>query len=188
MCQKPVLKSYEGVWGQCQWKRQLTHLLQKQGFTGCPDIHWIHMTANNSITNYIVLFHNVLDKIRTYFSRHFLFEEKNHSKLFKQYFQRSLTLTISTISQIYRRVNIFQSTESVNNLNKKAENLDLAGSWLPDVMTMWMQWNILLEKVRKSLSKDVPKNLVFNVHCRIKSINFCSCHQVWPFKGDMIAF
>ena len=36
-----------------------------------------------------------------------------------------------------------------------------------------MLWDILSQGVRKNPSEDVPKNLVFHVHCRIKSINFC---------------
>ena len=53
----------------------------------------------------------------------------------------------------------------MNNVNKKAENPDLAGSWQQDVLTMWMQWEILSEGVRKRPSDDVLKNLVFHVHC-----------------------
>ena len=51
-----------------------------------------------------------------------------------------------------------------------------------------MQWEILSERVRKSLSVDIPKNLVFHVHSRIKSINVFPCHLIWPFFSDMIAF
>ena len=41
---------------------------------------------------------------------------------------------------------------------------------------------------RKSLSEDVPKNVVFYVYCRIKLINFSPRHVVWPFCRDMFAF
>ena len=40
---------------------------------------------------------------------------------------------------------------------------------------------------KKSLRR-CSQNLVFHVHCWIKSINFCHCHLVWPFWSDMIAF
>ena len=65
-------------------------------------------------------------------------------------------------SQIHHGVHKFQAMGSVNNPNKKAENPDLAGCWLKDVQTMWMQWEILLEGLRKRLlPEDVSKNLVF---------------------------
>ena len=67
-------------------------------------------------------------------------------------------------SQISRSVHKSQSTGSVNSLNKKAENSRSRRSWLQDVLRIWMQCEILWEGVRKSPSKDVPKNLVFYVH------------------------
>ena len=93
-----------------------------------------------------------------------------------QNFAGSLTLTI-----IPRKAKFI-----VGYTNFKPQ--DLAGSWLQDVLTIWMRWEILSELVRKSTSKDVPKNLVFHMHCRIKSTDFCPCYLVWSFWGDMIAF
>ena len=91
-------------------------------------------------------------------------------------------------SKIYRWVHIFQATRTVTTSTRKQKIPDLGGTWLQDVLTMWMQWKILLEEVWKSSSEDVPKNLVFHVHCRIKSLNFCPSHLVWLFWNDWIAF
>ena len=63
--------------------------------------------------------------------------------------------------QIYRWVLKFQATGSVNNLNKKEEIPNLAGSWLQDVLTMWIQWEILWEGDQKVLPKKFPKTWSF---------------------------
>ena len=65
---------------------------------------------------------------------------------------------------------------------------DLIGSWLQEVLTMWMRWEILSEGFWKIRPEENTKNMVFHVHCRIKSINSCLCHLFSPFWSDMIAF
>ena len=102
----------------------------------------------------------------------------------KQNFAGSITYPQK--SQIYDWVHKFQAIGPVNNFNKKAEIPDLSGNWLQDVLTMWMQWDILLEGVIKSPSEDVPKNLVFHAQCKIKSINFCAGNLVSNWFGFFI--
>ena len=70
---------------------------------------------------------------------------------------------------------IIEYTRSIDNFNKKAENPRSSRK-----LTARSPDNVdaVSEGVRKSPSEDIPKNLVFHVHCRIKSINFCPCHLV----------
>ena len=89
-------------------------------------------------------------------------------------------------SQIYRWVHKFQATRSVNNLNMKEENprfcRKLTARW-PDNL------DAVRDSVRRSPKKFLQrhsKNLVFNVHCKNKSISFFPSEVMIAFQ-DVVA-
>ena len=92
-------------------------------------------------------------------------------------------------TQIYRWIHKFQATGLIDNLNKKAENPQI---WqLVNCKISWQCWcgeRFYWKGIWKSPFEAVSKKLVFQVHCRIKSIDFCPCHLLWSFWRDMIDF
>ena len=129
------------------------------------NIHGTHVTANNSTNNNVVFFfvsdlqivyyNNYQSLIpmfwtrqEKYFALLFIWRQ-NHSKLCKQNFVGSLTKQLSL-----EKPNLFLGTQWTTSTNRQ-KIPDLAGSWLQDILTMWIRWEIISEGVRKSLSVEL---------------------------------
>ena len=128
-------------------------------FTGSLNIHGTHVNAYNSTNNNVVFFFALDLKILFYnnyqssITMSWAREEKTfyvttylETKSFKPVqvkFCRNFNLnSFPQTRQIYRLIHTFQATGSVSNLKTKAEN-PMVGSWLQDVRTMWMWWELL---------------------------------------------
>ena len=84
-------------------------------------------------------------------------------------------------SQIYRWVQNFQATGSVNNLNQKAEYPGADRKLIARCSdASWMQREILSEGVRKSFSENSPKNFDFHEYrCKESEGRIFSCmHKI----------
>ena len=78
----------------------------------------------------------------------------------KQNFAGSLTIIIIPRKAKFTvKYTIFkpQGQKTISKMRQKIP--DLAGSWLQDVLTMWMRWEILSDVVDKSPSVDISKEL-----------------------------
>ena len=123
-------------------------------------IHESYVTANNPWNNNVVFFfcfrfedslpyqllildHNALDKRQKFFGVTSYWGRKSLKTVQEKFCRKFNFNNHPQKSQIYRWVFKFQATGSVNNLNKRAENPVLAGSWLQDVLTIWIRWEIL---------------------------------------------
>ena len=177
-----------------QYILQPPHLRSRQG-------HPLNSSINNNVVFFflsdlkIVYYNNYYNSITMRWTREekyfasLLIWRQNHTKLCKQNFTGSFNSTITPWkAKFIAGYSNFKPQGQKTTSTRRQNISDLTGSRLQEVLTMWMLWEILLEGVRKSLSENVPKNLVFHVNCRIKSINFYPCHLVWPFWSDMIAF
>ena len=106
---------------------------------------------------------------------------KNHLKKYLYFF-------LSIVAWLSEEIGFSYAVADGNQMTspRKQKILNLAGSWQQDVLCRCDER--LSIGVRESPSEDVPKNFVFHADCGIKSIFFCPCHLVWPFRSDMIAF
>ena len=104
---------------------------------------------------------------------------QNHSKLCEQNFAGSLILTIiPRKTKFIIRYSNFKPQSLYTTSTRRQKIPDLAGSRHQHVLTMWMWWEILSERVRKSPSEYVSKNWVFHVHhCKESQRRLFSCAQ-----------
>ena len=124
------------------------------------------MTANNSTTINIVLFlfqiwksyiistinprSQCLERGRKIFCATYHFETKSF-KTVQRKFYRKFNLTI-----IHRKAKFIVGYTNVNpkgqlpTSTRRQKIPYLAGTWLQDILSMWMQWEILSKGVRKS--------------------------------------
>ena len=64
----------------------------------------------------------------------------------------------------------FEWQDQWTNSAKRQKHPDLAGSWVQELFSIWMQWENLLERVRKSPSKDLAESWVFEFMCFNSSV------------------
>ena len=153
---------------------------------GCLSIHETHVNANNvvffSVSDLkIVYYNNYLSSTTMLWTRdilhYYLFGDKIIQNC-KQNFAGNLTFIPRKAKFIFEYTN-FQPQGQLTTSTRRQQISDLAGSWLQDVLTMLMWWEILLEGVGKIPLKTFSRTWSF-------TSTFDPCEVIWLiFKTQM---